>query len=483
MAEHSENSYRSIMKGISIFGGVKMFEILINLLRGKLVALFLGPVGMGITSVFNNASNTLSQFASLGLNLGVVKEVAASKEDPDKTSLIIALASRLFTITALIGAIVCIILAPWLSDISFGSREYAWQFVMLALAIFMIVANNGKLSLLQGLHDVKGLSKASLVGSLTGLLIGVPLYYFFGNKGIVPAIIALNLSLYIFYSLQLRRAGFSRSASFSWRRNRELLRHLISLGIVMVMTSLIGSLSNYVLIIFLRKLGGLDDVGLFNAANSVTNQFAGMVFSAMALDYFPRLSACASDNSQVRVIVNRQSELVAWIIAPISIALIIFSPLVVKILFTDSFTPVIPLLRLMAIGVMMKAFAYSTGYISFAKGDKKTFFILEGLVLNILMVSLGIIGFYFFGLIGMGYAFIAEHTISLIAYYFVTRRLYQYDVNPAVARSYAVAFVMVTVTFGCYALIPGIPGVVLSSILFALILAISFYNIRSLIKK
>ena len=38
----NSNSYKSIMKGTAIFGGTQFFAILVNLIRGKLVALFLG---------------------------------------------------------------------------------------------------------------------------------------------------------------------------------------------------------------------------------------------------------------------------------------------------------------------------------------------------------------------------------------------------------------------------------------------------------
>ena len=38
----NSNSYKSIMKGTAIFGGTQFFAILVNLIRGKLVAYFLG---------------------------------------------------------------------------------------------------------------------------------------------------------------------------------------------------------------------------------------------------------------------------------------------------------------------------------------------------------------------------------------------------------------------------------------------------------
>ena len=48
----TENSYSTIMKRLSAFGGVQLFNILVTLVRGKFVAMFLGPEGMGISSLF-----------------------------------------------------------------------------------------------------------------------------------------------------------------------------------------------------------------------------------------------------------------------------------------------------------------------------------------------------------------------------------------------------------------------------------------------
>ncbi|HBC22142.1 MAG TPA: O-antigen translocase, partial [Porphyromonadaceae bacterium] len=50
--QKGENTYKSILKGNSIFGGMQMFQILISLVRGKFVAMFLGPAGMGMASLF-----------------------------------------------------------------------------------------------------------------------------------------------------------------------------------------------------------------------------------------------------------------------------------------------------------------------------------------------------------------------------------------------------------------------------------------------
>ena len=90
-----ENSYLSILKGTSFFGGVQVFQVLVNLVRGKFVAMFLGPEGMGVSSLFASSANTISQFSTFGMNLAFTKEVAENREDPSALALIGRIAPEL----------------------------------------------------------------------------------------------------------------------------------------------------------------------------------------------------------------------------------------------------------------------------------------------------------------------------------------------------------------------------------------------------
>lgn len=437
----SENSYRSILKGTSLFGGVQVLQILINLVRGKFVAMFLGPEGQGIASLFTSSSTTIQRFSSLGLNLAVVKEVAAESEDPDALSATLTAARRMISLTSLLGAVICVLLCVPLSRLTFGTSDMAWQFVLLGAAVGLAVASAGKLSVLQGLHEIRRLSSASLVGGLCGLVVGVPLYYFFGNSGIVPAMVALSLTMYIFYSISLRKAlGKNLPIAYqTWRESIPLMKPLLVLGLLMMASDLIGSGVTYLLNIFIRIKSDYSTVGLYQAANSVTSQYAGMVFAAMAMDYFPRLSKSASDNQAMAAVVNRQQEIVSLIIAPAMCLLILSSPVIIPLLLTAEYHSILPLMRWFGLGVLMQALAYPMAYISFAKNNKKLFFWLEGAFGNLLTLVLGCIGFNWFGLYGLGYALVADHTVCMIVYYLVNRHYYGFTFSRSAIRQTIVA--------------------------------------------
>lgn len=422
----SENSYKSILKGTSMFGGVQLFQIFVNWARGKCVAMLLGTEGMGISALFTSSSNTIQKFASLGLNLAIVREIAEGSEDKAAVSRTVALSLRLITATSLLGALVCVLFAIPLSEVNFGTRDMAWQFVFLGVAVAFGIGGAGILSMLQGLHMVKRLSKASIVGGLTGLFVGVPLYYFFGTKGIVPAMTALAIAIFIFYYVSLRKSVEMVPFRFSMGEHMPVVKRLAATGAILMASDLIGTLVVAGTNIFVRHFGSLGDVGLYQAANSVTAQYSGMVFAAMAMDYFPRLTKAASDNPKMHGIVNRQTEIVSLIIAPAACALILTAPLVISVFLTEEFKPVLPLMRWMGLGIMFKALMFPMAYITFAKGNKKVFFYLEGILGNFLTFSLSCLFFYFFGLTGLGYALVADNALCILIYYAVNRRLYGY---------------------------------------------------------
>lgn len=478
-----ENSYRNIFRGTSVFGGVQVFLVLINLLRGKLVALLLGPEGMGISNMFVTSSNTVQRFASLGLNLAVVREVAECKDDAGALSAIRAISGRVISVTALAGCLFCILCSVWLSELSFGSDEYSWQFMLLGVAVYFMVAGNGKMSVLQGLHRVKALSVSTLIGALSALCVSVPVYYVWGNCGIVPALVIFSAIMYVVYSVFLRRELNVQRVRFKWSEHRTVVRRLVAMGVVLMAGDLIGSACTYALSVFIRITGNIEAVGLYQAANSITMQYLGVVFAAMSLDYFPRLTASAGDNASMTEVVNRQSVLVGLATVPLAIMLIIFAPLVVRILLSEEFETVEPLLRIFAVGVLFKAYSFPMGYITFAKGDKRLFFMLEGVFCNVLMLLAGSSGYYLAGLEGLGYGMVAEHFISIIVYYIVNRRVYGYRMGRRVLAEYVLGAVLVATAFAAMSL----PGVVLPYSIAGLIavatLTYSLVTVRRLVRE
>ena len=483
MKNKNDNSYRSILRGTSFFGGVQVFQVLINLVRGKLVAMLLGPTGMGVSALFVSSSNTIQRFASIGLNLAIVKETSSRTADEGELANVISVARRLVTVTALVGVLLCVLFSSFLSRLTFGDDTMSSQFVLLGIVVGLTVAYNGKLAILQGIQEVKRISLASLIGGLAGLAFGVPLYYFWGIYGIVPAMGMLALTMYIFYSISLSRAVKLPSVRFVWNSHKHLIKTLVVLGLLLMVNDMLVSLVQYLINIFIKMHGSTDAVGLYQSANSLTNQYSGMVFTAMSMDFFPRLSKVISDNKEMRSVVNRQSEIVALIIAPASGLLIFTAPFVIRLLLTVEFLPIVPLMRWMGLGILIRALTFPMGYIAFAKGNRRIFFWMEGILCNGLTLIYSCIFYHFWGLIGLGYALVADNFTCLLIYYIVNHRLYDYSFDRNTLLYYITALVSGVAIFATSFIASSVLSYLLMGTVLLIVILWSFTSLRRLLKK
>lgn len=440
MSSKVDNSYRGILRGTSIFGSVQLFQMVMGVVKMKLVALFLGAAGMGVASLYTSAAAMFQKFGSLGLNLAVTKEISAHSENAGHLGAVIVAARRLLAVTSVVGGLLCLATAPWLSEWTFGNRGYVWGCALLGLAVCLQIYGTGYLSILQGLHEMKRIAKASVTGSVFGLVCVMPLYWIFGVRAIVPGLILLALVLAVYYRRALRQSiGTLKSAGFSWHTHGLIVRGLLAGGMVLLAGDLVNSVCNWALNLIIRRWGDLVDVGLYQAASALTLQISGVVFTTMAMDYLPRLSAVAGDNSRMADVVNRQIIVVGLLMAPIGVGVAAFSPLAVRLLYSSEFMAAVPLLRWLALGVVVRALMYPLGYIAFAKDNRRLYFWMEAISLNILTLALSVAGYMYAGLAGLGVATVIDCSICMVLYCLVNRHCYSYSISPGALASSAYA--------------------------------------------
>lgn len=76
MGDKKENSYSHILKYTGLFGSVQGLGILVGVLRNKFTALFLGPSGMGLLSLFSSTISVLNSACNFGIPTSGVKFIS-----------------------------------------------------------------------------------------------------------------------------------------------------------------------------------------------------------------------------------------------------------------------------------------------------------------------------------------------------------------------------------------------------------------------
>lgn len=428
---NSRKEYDDVSKNVLFLGGSQTVQMGTALIRAKIIAIVLGPIGMGVNSLFISTLMVVQQISSIGIYQSAVRELSIlhKEGEKEKLSALRCVFLNLSKLCGVFGIILMSFLAPFLSLFLFGDYAKTWHFLLLSIALFFMALYNGYSVMMQATKHLKLMSKATIVGAIGGLFVSAGSIFFFKLDGIVPAIIAGYVIFWISFKYYGRKMGFEQVASppikESWRSSIPIIK----LGLVLMVSSFMITFFIFALNGIINAFGSVKDVGYYQSSASVISQSLLISNIILSSDFYPRLSAVNNDTVQVRKTVNQQIDILMYIIVPISAVLIVFAPVIVWILYTPDFVSAISLIRVMAIALIFRVLWMIYSYIILAKGDKKNYFIFDAFVGNGLNFLLSIIGFFIYGIMGIAIASVFSSLIISLLLGWIVKRRYSYSIE------------------------------------------------------
>lgn len=442
-----QSSYREIMKATSLFGGVQVFQIMIQIIRSKFVALLLGPTGMGIAGLLNSTIVLISSLTNLGLGTSAVKDTAEANATENETRIatVTIVLRRLVWLTGTLGTVIGLVLSPFLSQLTFGNRAYTLAYIWISITLLFNQLTSGQLVLLQGMRKLQYLAQANLYGSILGLVFTIPLYYKYGIDGIVPGIIITSIiSLLIsrFFSKKIA----IKPIKVSKIRTIAVSKNMLTMGFMISLSGFITLGASYLVQIFINRKGSTADVGLYNAGFVIINTYVGLIFTAMGTDYYPRLSAVAQNNRLCKQSINQQAEISILILAPILLVFLVFINWAIIILYSTKFIAINTMIYWAALGMFFKAASWAIAFIFLAKGTSKLFFWSE-LFGNVYILILNLLGYFYLGITGLGISFMIGYILYLIQVFIIAKLKFEFSFNTAFLKIFCFQFAL---AFCCF---------------------------------
>ena len=439
-----ESGYKGIIKATSLFGGVQVYQILIEIIKSKFVAILLGPEGVGIQGLYTSGTQMIQQLTSFGISQSAVRNVAESYGTNDQVSIekTVTALRRIVWITGFLGLICVVLFSPILSKTAFGDNGYTLAFVILSVTLLFSQISTGQRIVLQGTRKYKYLAKCSIWGVTLGMIISIPMYYFWGKDAIVPIIIIGSVTTLILSWYYSRKVPI-KTVTQSYHETFNIGKSMLFLGITLSLTQFLTLASSYILRSCIRTWGGIDDVGLFTAGFILMSQYTGLVFQAMATDFYPRLAAVNKDNTKCANIINQQAEVGVIFLCPLMIICIFYIPIIIRILFSEEFLKINDYIIWCAVGVLFQAVSWSVSYVFIAKADSKIFATNE-VISSIYGLLLHLFGYYMGGLFGLGVSFLVKYFIYLIHVYYVAKKKYGFSFTESFIHLFFVQILFIT---------------------------------------
>lgn len=445
MTDNNQSSYRSIFKATSLFGGVQVYQILIQIIKSKFVAVLLGPAGVGIIGLYQSGLQLVQQISSMGLAQSAVRDVSEANgtNDIQRIAKTVTVVRKLVWITGLLGLIIVACCSPLLSKASFGNYDYTIPFIILSFTLLIDQLSAGQKVILQGMRRLKDLAKCTAFGVTFGLITSIPLYYWLGVDGIVPTLILnsiCSLVLSWFYSRKIKINKVTITPKQTFEQGKQML----VMGVSMSLSGIFASIASYAIRGFIQGNGGVEQVGLFQAGFVIMTTYVGMVMNAIATDYYPRLAAINKDNAKCCEVVSQQGEIGTMILAPMLTCCLVFMPFVLQLLYSDRFIAANEYISWACLGMMLRLAAWVISFLFVAKAESKLFIKVE-LSANIYYLIFSLLGYKYLGLTGLGIAFALDYVVYFLQCYFIAREKYDFRFSLSFIKCYGFQLLLVIV--------------------------------------
>jgi PST family polysaccharide transporter len=455
-----KSSYRQILRSSAVMGGAQAINYMVGLLRIKVVAVLLGPAGVGVIGLYTSASNLVGAVTGLGLQRSAVRAIASADGDPVAVARATRMLRRLCWATGVLGWVASVALAIPLSRLMFQSSTHAWALAILGGTLLLGAINGGQLALLRGLRRIDDIARVQVVGAVLNTIVTVALYAWLRERGIVPVMLATaSVSLAISWWF-VRKVEFP-AMSMSWGEAVAEAKPMVSLGIALMISTVLSMVLEFYTRSLVSRTYGVDAVGIYQAAWSLSGMFAGFVLTAMGTDFYPRLTAVIDDRVAAIREINEQTEIGVLLALPGLLVTLALAKWIVWALYSSAFAPATNVLVWMSLGVFGRVVSWPMGYVQLALNTGKWyaatefFFIALQAALVTWMVPR-------FGVLGAAYAFFACYVSYFIGMSLITRRLIGFRHSPAALRLIVIATLLMMVTMAAGQLLPDLPGAILA---------------------
>lgn len=413
-----------VLKYTGVFGGVQGIKILMDVVRNKLASRFLGAAGLGMMGLYIAYSDFVNSSSNLGIPISSVQHLSELFEEGDERRIasFIRVVRTWCLWASLLAIVLCVIIAIF--------RE--GHMVLLAPMVVGVIITGGEISLLKGLRRLKRVATISLLAAIATFLLTVPFFWAMGTRGIILSLDCCSLAIMVIhfcFTLPLypwRVSPFSRQV---FRDGLPLLR----IGIPYVLTGMAGSGMAVVLWDFLKEHSSEELLGYYRAGYTIMVTYAGIVFTALESDYFPRLSSVNHDATRRNQTINRQIRACMLLLSPMLIALIVLMPLLLNLLYTEEFLPAAGMAVCAVFYMFFRCLSVPIAYTALARGDSKIYMVME-VIYDVFSLA-AIIGCYLlWGLNGIGVGLSLSALFDVLLVGLSYRRLYAFRLERSTWR-------------------------------------------------
>lgn len=361
-------------------------KIIVALITIKLLALSIGPDGLGYLANYMSLVSLAASLAGGGVITGIVKYVSQYKSEPERQQFFIGNALLYCLLFSLLVLLFGVLFSSEISFLIFGSASGGIYICIFAFAQLVAGFVNFSYGVINGFQENAKFALVSFAGSLLTVL---AVFYFIGLFGLAGAVLALTAPLvapiiplcFVFFR---KKRWFSFSPTYWWCDFKSLNKFTLML--------LVSAACFPVVEIFVRNAMALNmeigQIGLWQSLLRLTSSYLGFFSVFLAFYLVPRVSNEGDPERISREVFGVMGLISALFVLGFGVVVLFGTDLVVFVL-SDKFSPVNDYLAFQMIGDYFRVMGWAIGFLVVAKAATKIY------VAGELLQGLGFLSFFY----------------------------------------------------------------------------------------
>jgi O-antigen/teichoic acid export membrane protein len=342
----------------------------------KLVAVIIGPSGVGRVGQLSNFNAILMTIALGGVSTGIIKYTAEFKDNIVELRKIWQTASSISLVLIAVIAMGLILFHNLLSIQILHSTQYGSIFVVLAFSLFFYVANTFLLNILNGLHLIKRFTVLNMINNCTGLLVTLLLVNFLRLYGALLALVTVQSVTFLVIVTFVSRQDWFKLGNFFGKIDCKYLRLLLAFTVMALVNLCVSPLSQMLIRGYLVDHTSWDIAGCWQGMQKISDSYLMIVYTALGTYYLPKLSATQCKIRIHNEIMNGYKLVMPLVIVSATV-IYLCRDLVIHILFAKSFGAMRGMFFWQLFGDVFKVASFLIGYLLVAKSKVKLYAIVQ----------------------------------------------------------------------------------------------------------
>lgn len=401
-----------LISTIGVFGSAFLW-----LLGFKVVAIWMGPEGVGLFSQLRQIAQAATVGATFGGTNTVVQGLSERGEDVARQQFRVV-ASRFVGAAGILVVLAIFVAATPLTQFFLSSNEPELVTTVrwLAVAVLLNIVGTYALAVLNGYRSYRYMALAQIAGP--AVLVGFLSVALLSNWLPVSILLAAAFVLCFGVTCLAGLVGMSRLYSTNARLKAVSLDKVETHAFIrFAMSNLVAALSTTLALLLIRSWvieeQGLAFAGLFDAAWTLTFNYTTFFLTACSVIYLPLLTGSRSRESQ-KACMLKTAYLVLGGSVIVCYTMVILKTALIHLLYSPEFQPSEQVLKILVVAVIIRSISWVYGTMILATRSSRVL-LLSDLALNLtLLVAVKLALSNFASLQSLAWAFVIPNFLYLV---------------------------------------------------------------------